>query len=89
MIWETKQVAEIPTWQNAKDYTWEANLYFGHNGYVEYNLESPIMDFLLHYHSPDRKVSSNMGSYDMKLLEDMKEYFSKLVEEQEKNDISK
>ena len=82
-IWETTQVAEVPVWQDASSFKWEANLYFGHNGYIEYEMESPIFNFLHEYHTFGAKVSSNMGSYDMKLLYEMKEYFSKIVKEQD------
>ena len=83
MIWETTQVAEVPVWQDSKSYKWDGNLYFGHNGYIEYNLCSPIVDFLLEYHKKGAKVSSNMGSYNMDLLYEMKEYFTKIVREQD------
>jgi hypothetical protein len=83
MLWQTVQVPELPKWQNKHDYKWEANLYFGHNGYIEYQMHSPILDFLLEYHTKGVKVSSNMGSYDMKLLYKMKEKFSKIVKEQD------
>ena len=46
-IWETTQVAEIPAWQRQSDFKWDANLYLGHNGYIEYKMESPVIDFLL------------------------------------------
>ena len=82
-IWETTQVAELPGWQNKEDFKWEANLYLGHNGYIEYKMQSPVIDFLLAYHTKGAKVSSNMESYDINLLYEMKEYFSKIVEEQE------
>ena len=49
-------------------------------------MHSPVMNFLLEYHTKGTKVSSNMGSYDMELLYEMKEYFSEIVKEQdEKN----
>jgi hypothetical protein len=83
-IWETTQVAEIPLWQRQSDFVWKANLYLGHNGYIEYKMESPVIDFLLEYHTKGAKVSSNMGSYDMDLLYEMKEYFAKIVNEQDK-----
>jgi hypothetical protein len=83
MIWETTQIAELPKWQNSKDFEWRSNLYLGHNAYIEYNLESPIIDFLLEYHTKGTKVSSNMDSYDMDLLYEMKDYFSKIVKEQD------
>jgi len=83
MIWDTTQVAELPKWQNAEDFEWKANLFLGHNGYIEYNMKSPVINYLLEYHTKGAKVSSNMGSYDMKLLYEMKEYFSKIVKEQE------
>ena len=51
MLWHTEQVPELPKWQSKDDYKWEANLYFGHNGYIEYKMQSPILDFLLEYHS--------------------------------------
>jgi len=84
LIWDTTQVADLPPWQKQEDYKWKSNLYFGHNGYVEYKLRSPILDFLLQHHTMGAKVSSNMGSYDMKLLYEMKEYFSKIVDSQDK-----
>jgi hypothetical protein len=87
-IWETTQVAEIPAWQRQSDFKWDANLYLGHNGYIEYKMESPVIDFLLEYHTKGAKVSSNMGSYDMDLLYEMKEYFSNLVKEQDNNEKS-
>ena len=85
MIWKTTQVAELPKWQNKEDFQWESNLYLGHNGYIEYTIESPVIEFLLSYHTAGAKVSSNMGSYDMRLLYEMKEYFSKIVYEQDRN----
>ena len=51
---------------------------------IEYKMESPVIDFLLEYHTKGAKVSSNMGSYDMDLLYEMKEYFAKIVNEQDK-----
>jgi hypothetical protein len=85
-IWETTQVTELPSWQNKEDFVWDANLYLGHNGYIEYRMHSPVINFLLEYHNKGTKVSSNMGSYDMELLYEMKEYFSEIVKEQdEKN----
>jgi hypothetical protein len=83
MLWETIQVPVIPSWQDKNEFKWESNLYLGHNGYIEYNMRSPILDFLLEYHTYGAKVSSNMGSYNMDLLYDMKEYFSKIVKEQD------
>jgi len=83
MIWDTSQVAELPEWQNKDDYEWKANLFLGHNGYIEYSMESPVINFLLEYHTKGAKVSSNMGSYDMDLLYEMKQYFEKIVKEQE------
>jgi len=83
MLWETTQVPEIPSWQDKNDFKWESNLYLGHNGYIEYNMQSPVIDFLLDYHTHGAKVSSNMGSYNMDLLYEMKEYFGKIVEEQD------
>ena len=82
-IWETTQVASLPSWQNKEDFKWDANLYLGHNGYIEYKMQSPVIDFLLAYHTTGAKVSSNMGSYNMELLQEMKEYFSKIVKEQD------
>ena len=82
-IWETTQVASLPRWQNKEQFNWDANLYLGHNGYIEYKMQSPVIDFLLEYHTKGAKVSSNMGSYDMELLYGMKEYFSKIVKEQD------
>jgi len=82
-IWETKQIPEMPKWQDVGDFNWEGNLYLGHNGYIEYELRSPIVDCLLQYHTAGAKVSSNMGSYNMELLYEMKEYFSKIVKEQD------
>lgn len=84
MIWDTIQVPTLPAWQNIEDFEWNANLYLGHNGYIEYKMSSPIIDFLLLYHTKGSKVSSNMGSYDMTLLYEMKNYFSKIVQEQDK-----
>ena len=83
MLWETTQVPEIPAWQRQSDFKWDANLYLGHNGYIEYDMQSPIVNFLLEYHTKGAKVSSNMGSYDMDLLYEMKEYFGKNVREQD------
>jgi hypothetical protein len=83
MLWHTVQEPDLPKWQNKDDYKWEANLYFGHNGYIEYKMHSPILDFLLEYHTKGAKVSSNMGSYNMELLNEMKQYFSKIVKEQD------
>ena len=82
-IWDTTQIAEVPSWQNAGDYEWRGNLYLGHNGYLEYKLRSPVLDFLLECHTKGAKVSSNMGSYDMELLYEMKDYFSRIVKEQD------
>ncbi len=84
-IWDTTQVAEVPQWQDKNDYRWKGNLYLGHNAYVSYRFESPIYKFLSEYHNQDKKVSSNMESYDMDLLYEMKDYFSKIVEEQDKS----
>lgn len=86
MIWDTVQVPELPEWQDSKDFDWRSNLYLGHNGYIDYKLKSPIIDFLLEYHTYGVKTSSNMNSYDMNLLYEMKDYFSKIVSEQEKNE---
>jgi hypothetical protein len=83
MMWETEQVPELPRWQDKDDYNWKSNLYFGHNGYIEYNLNSPIVDHLLEFHTKGAKVSSNMGSYNMELLYEMKDYFDKIVKEQD------
>ena len=83
LLWQTRQVADIPHWQNENDFEWQSNLYLGHNGYIEYQMRSPIMDYLLEYHTKGAKVSSNMGSYNMDLLYEMKEYFSKIVKEQD------
>jgi len=83
IIWDTTQVPDLPIWQNKEDYEWKSNLYLGHNGYIEYKFRSPIIDYLLQHHTKGAKVSSNMGSYDMKLLYEMKEYFSKIVREQD------
>ena len=85
MIWKTTQVAELPKWQNKEDFQWESNLYLGHNGYIEYTIESPVIEFLLSYHTAGAKVSNNMESCDMRLLYEMKEYFSKIVYEQDRN----
>jgi len=82
-IWETTQVAEVPEWQNKDDFEWESNLYLGHNAYVEYIFESPILDFLHAYHTKGAKVSSNMESYDLDLLSEMKEYFTEIVRRQD------
>tara|TARA_R110001592_G_scaffold35490_1_gene120690 strand:+ start:460 stop:978 length:519 start_codon:yes stop_codon:yes gene_type:complete len=82
-IWETTQVAELPHWQSKEDFKWDANLYLGHNGYIEYKMQSPVIDFLLEYHTKGAKVSSNMGSYNMDLLYEMKEYFGKIVKAQD------
>ena len=82
-IWETTQVAELPHWQSKEDFKWDANLYLGHNGYIEYKMQSPVIDFLLEYHTKGAKVSSNMGSYNMDLLYEMKEYFFKFVKAQD------
>ena len=84
-IWDTTQIADVPKWQDKNDYRWKGNLYLGHNGYVSYRFESPIFKFLSDYHNQDKKVSSNMESYDMDLLYEMKDYFSKIVEEQDKS----
>ena len=83
MIWDTIQVPELPEWQDSKDFDWRSNLYLGHNGYIDYNLKSPIIHFLLEYHTYGVKTSSNMNSYDMNLLYEMKDYFSKIVKEQD------
>ena len=83
MLWDTEQVPQLPEWQKMEDYKWESNLYLGHNGYIEYKMHSPILDFLLEYHTKGAKVSSNMGSYNMELLYKMKEYFSTIVKEQD------
>jgi len=83
MLWDTEQVPQLPEWQKMEDYKWESNLYLGHNGYIEYKMHSPILDFLLEYHTKGAKVSSNMGSYNMELLYEMKEYFSTIVKEQD------
>ena len=83
MLWHTEQVPDLPKWQKKDDYKWESNLYFGHNGYVEYKMHSPILDFLLEYHTKGAKVSSNMESYNLDLLYEMKDYFSKIVKEQD------
>jgi len=83
MIWQTEQVPLLPKWQNKRDYKWKSNLYFGHNGHLEYKMRSPVLDFLLEYHTKGSGVSSNMESYNMQLLYEMKEYFSKIVKEQD------
>jgi len=83
LIWETTQVPDLPAWQNSEDFEWKSNLYFGHNGYVEYKFWSPVLDYLWKHHTKGAKVSSNMGSYNMELLYEMKEYFSKIVKEQD------
>lgn len=83
LIWETTQVAELPSWQKQDDFNWKSNLYLGHNAYLDYKLQSPILEFLLEYHTKGAKVSSNMGSYDMDLLYEMKRYFSRIVKEQD------
>lgn len=82
-IWETTQVADVPGWQNTSDFKWQGNLYLGHNGYIEYSMCSPVINFLLEYHTKGAKTSSNMESYDMELLYEMKDYFSKIVKEQD------
>ena len=74
---------DLPKWQKKEDFKWQSNLHLGHNGYIEYKIESPIVDFFKQYHTKGAKVSSNMGSYDMKLLYEMKDYFSKIVEDQD------
>lgn len=86
LIWDTVQVPELPEWQDSKDFDWRSNLYLGHNGFIEYKLKAPIIDFLLEYHTYGVKTSSNMNSYDMNLLNEMKDYFTKIVDEQEKNE---
>ena len=82
MLWDTTQVPELPKWQSPDDFEWKSNLYLGHNGYVEYKMKSPVVDYLLEYHTKDVEVN-NIGSYNMDLLREMKEFFSKIVNEQE------
>lgn len=82
MIWETTQQADIPSWQNKSDFVWQSNLYLGHNASISYNLESPIMEFLLDYHQPDKKTTVGMSSDNNNLLHEMKEYFQQIVDQQ-------
>src|SRR5210317_859898 len=60
MIWQTEQQPELPTWQSKKDFVWKSNLYLGHNGYIEYALHSPILDFLKNFHT-SRSDSLNLS----------------------------
>ena len=78
MIWNTTQVPNVSE-KIKKKYKWEGNLYIGHNGYIEYTFESPIIEFLFNYHQPKNKVSSGMETKDKNLLQDMKKYFEKIV----------
>ena len=84
MIWNTTQVPVVSESVFQK-YKWHGNLFLGHNGYIEYNFESPIMDFLFDYHQPLTKVSSGMETNDTNLLNEMKLYFEDLVKDQKKN----
>lgn len=82
MLWETTQIPELPKWQSPDDFEWKSNLYLGHNAHIDYKMRSPVVDYLLDYHTKDVGVD-NVGSYNMDLLLEMKEFFSKIVDEQE------
>lgn len=79
MIWETIQKAEVPSWQNKNDFVWKSNLFLGHNASISYNLQSPIIEFLLNYHQPNKKLTQDISSNDDNLLYEMKDYFQSIV----------